>query len=307
MDKQMRAMRLGMAVLGFLATAGRVAAEPARGTNRDMHLQGGAAGTAFESLTIEGEDRVRLQFERPALELDLDAARAPGLEWGSALDVLERTPLDLATPLLAGTTTLAAPYLARPWLQQFASGAVARFQPQVDNVERWKLEIADSRGTPVAAFEGRGTPPRDIAWNGRTTTGVPVTPGLTYSYVLHAVDRAGNKRSFVGPGFEVANYRLDGPRGSTLAFSAAGLGGRGKGTTAPLLLEAASWINQAPSATRLRVRSTARSLEQANALAALVAGELGPHVLGDPARLQVATLVERDAPEAGTVEIAPAE
>ena len=35
-----------------------------------------------------------------------------------------------------------------------------------------------------------------------------VTPGLTYSYVFEAFDRAGNKRNIVGPGFTVPAYRI---------------------------------------------------------------------------------------------------
>src|SRR4029453_7070180 len=39
-------------------------------------LKSGQEGTVFKSLTVEGEDRIRLDFERPELKLDLDPAKA---------------------------------------------------------------------------------------------------------------------------------------------------------------------------------------------------------------------------------------
>ncbi len=54
-----------------------------------MKLQGGEEGTIFKSLRIEGEDRVRIEFERPPLELSLDPKTAPGLDWESFVAVLE--------------------------------------------------------------------------------------------------------------------------------------------------------------------------------------------------------------------------
>ena len=46
-------------------------------------------GAPFGDLTIEGENRVRIQFERPELRIDLDPRQAPGLDLGSAMDVLD--------------------------------------------------------------------------------------------------------------------------------------------------------------------------------------------------------------------------
>jgi len=59
----------------------------------------------------------------------------------------------------------------------------------VKGTERWKLTVADSRGQTVALFEGKGDPPKEIVWDGRSVSGVPVTPGITYSYVFEAVDK----------------------------------------------------------------------------------------------------------------------
>src|SRR5207249_2707310 len=158
-------------------------------------LRGGQEGTVFRTLTVEGEDRIRIDVERPPLDLDLDPETAPGLEPGGPREMLDRSTPDLSRPLLATTAREPSPYLAHPWLSRFASGAVARFHPQVKGVERWRLVIADSRGNAVASYMGHGDPPAEIAWDGRSAGGAPAVPGLTYSHVFEAWDRAGNKRS----------------------------------------------------------------------------------------------------------------
>jgi hypothetical protein len=278
-----------------------------------MTLRGDREGTVFRSLTVEGEDRIHFEFERPPLRLDVDPLQAPGLDLGSTRDVLDRTVPDLAAPLVALTAHEPSPYLARPWLGQFASGAVARFRPDVKDVERWRLVVANARGEAVATFQGRGEPPREIAWDGRSPKGQTVVPDLTYSYVFEAYDRAGNKRNFVGEGFQVSAYRLDAPEGPVLVFSGRELAtaeadARRAGAAPavpPVLLEAATWMNQAVKPRQpVRVIVTARSFESGNALASSVTRSLGPLLLGDPARVQSVVQVEPDSPEGGTVRIA---
>ena len=295
------------------ATSATARPAPSR-ADSTMTLQGGAEGTAFHSLTVQGEDRIHLEFDRPELRLDLDPMNAPGLDHGTAADVLERSAPDYTGPLLGQSTADRSPCLARPYLREFASGAVARFRPAVTHVERWKLMVADSRGETVATFEGRGDPPREIVWDGRTRAGALVTPGLTYSYVFEAYDRAGNRRHFVGEGFSVAAYRLETAAGPVLVFSGAALAadrtsraGAGASPAAPVVLEAASWLDQTTDLRQpFRVIATARSLEQANALATTVTRQLAALTAGDPARLRSGTEVQPDAPEDGTVRIAPA-
>jgi hypothetical protein len=275
-------------------------------------LKGGQEGTVFKSLTVEGEDRIRFDIERPPLRVDLDPGKAPGLEWGSARDVLDRTVPDFAAPLVATSAHDPSPWLAHPWLSGFASGAVARFRPELKGVERWKLTIVNARGEAVANYQGRGEPPREIVWDGRSQGGALVVPGLTYSYVLEAHDRAGNKRNFVGQGFKVSAYRLDTPEGPMLTFSGRELPSQdprrpasAEPAAVPLLIEAASWLNQAPNPGRpIRVTASARSYDEANALANHVAKQMAPHLIGDPSRVQITAEVRPDAPEGGAVVIA---
>ena len=270
-----------------------------------MTLRGGAERTDFRSLTVEGEDRVHLEIERPTLTLELDPERVGGLESGTAGDVLNRVPPDLTTSYLARSGLGISPYVAHPWLRQFATGPVARFQPNVKGVERWKLVVADSKGQTVTTFEGKGDPPREIAWDGRSAAGALVSPGITYSYFFEAYDRAGNRRNFVGEGFSVSAYRLESPDGPVLVFSgqslvgssrsqrSAGMGGDAvPRAVSPVILEAAGWLNQDSRFSQsVRVTATARSQEQANFLAGRVSAALAELALGDPARVQTATEV----------------
>jgi len=227
---------------------------PAASADSSMTIRAGESGKEFRSMTVEGEDRVHVDFGRPELNLNLDPQDVPGLSRGTALDVLDRTVPDLSAPLIALSGQERSPYVARPWLHQFATGSVAHFRPAVKGVVRWRLLVADARGETVASFEGTGDPPREIAWDGRTKSGVPVTPGLTYSYVFEAHDRAGNKRNFVGQGFAVSAYRVDSPSGPVLVMSGHDLvalesdgTGFGPGTAragvSPIFLEVASWLN----------------------------------------------------------------
>ena len=276
-----------------------------------MALKGGEEGTVLRSLTVEGEDRVRIEFERPPLVLDLDPSLAPGLDWDSTWEILGRTGIDFLEPLVAESAHVPSPYMPRPWLDRFQIGDVVRFRPALEDVDRWRLEIVNSRSETVALFEGKGNPPDEIGWDGRYPDGKPAPPGLTYSYVLEAYDRAGNKRNFVGKGFELPPYRLETKEGLVLVCS-------GGDVTAPvkqryakrseptvMLLEAASRINQVRRQDHIiRIEATARSYDEAANLARVVAENLAPLLVGDPGQIQQVTEVEPDAPAQGTVTIA---
>jgi hypothetical protein len=304
---------------GAADKAAPASSAPADSGKAGYTLKGGQERTDFRSLTVEGEDRVHVEIERPALALQLNPSEVKGLDFGTAADVLDRTSPDLTSQFLAVSATGRSPYTARPWLRQFASGAVARFQPAVRGTERWKLSVADSRGQTVAHFGGQGDPPKEIVWDGRSVSGAPVTPGITYSYVFEAVDKAGNKRNFVGQGFRVTAYRLEAPQGPVLVFSGQmlhegaapasyGSGALVSRPAPPIVLEAASALNQSPRVAQpVRVSVIGRSYESANASAKQVAGWISELTIGDPARVQVVAEVQPDAPEGGTVRIAIAD
>lgn len=295
------------------AAADSATAPAATAPDSGYTMPGGQEGTVFKSLTVQGEDRVHFEFERPELALDLDPHKAPGLDPGSAVDVLTRSGPDLVRPFAALSASQVAPEVGHPWLSDFVRGPVARFHPQVSDVERWKLTIANARGEAVAVLEGAGQPPKEIAWDGRARDGSSVLPEMTYSYVFEARDKAGNKRNFLGQGFHVSAYRMETPAGPRLVFAAhrlgwpaaAGAAPTAPDATPPILLEAATCLNQAARPERpIEVTVTARDRERAQALADQVVRLLAPNLAGDPARLAGRAAVEPDAPEGGTIAIA---
>src|SRR5258705_8095442 len=106
---------LALATLGASAPA-RTSAKAPAATSADssMTIHAGETGKDFRSMTVEGEDRVHVDFVRPELHLDLDPEEVPGLTRGTALDVLDRTLPDLSTPLIALSSQERSPYVARP-------------------------------------------------------------------------------------------------------------------------------------------------------------------------------------------------
>ena len=311
----MRNRNSRLMILPMLAAAAALTAGPAsraEGSEPDtaMVIEGGSEGKVFRKMTIEGEDRFRIEFERPKLRIDLDPAAAPGLDWDNTWDVLAEGDVDLRSPLAAVSGTWSSPYLPRPWLDEFATGEVVRFKPSLTGVERWKLTIADSRSGEVRSFEGEDDPPSLIGWDGLSASGEPMPPGYTYSYVVEAWDRAGNKRNFVGRGFKLPAYRVGTERGMVFLFTGEALNGRSarRGTApapaVPVLLEAASRINQESSTGgSVKVVVTARTYDQAGDIADEVVRSLGDLLVGSPARIKRVADVRDDAPEVGTVAV----
>jgi hypothetical protein len=292
------ACALALAALASNASAADKAIVPA---DTAMTMPGGSEGKTMESITVEGEDRVRVQFQRPPLELTLDPSTAPGLDWESLMIVLAPESFDFTGPLLARSAFDRAWYTPQPWFAAFRSGPVARFRPQLSGVERWSLEVADSRGGRVAMFEGKGKPPTEIEWNGITTDGHPARTDLTYSYVLNAMDKAGNKRSFVGESFQIPPY-LD-EKGNDVRMSFA-VSTDAASVPEAYVREAASRINEGGNANRaVRVEVTAPTFALAKSIADEIVNSLRPLLRGEDARVTTTTLVDAGAAERASVVI----
>jgi hypothetical protein len=283
--------------------------QPGADQQDPMTLKGNDDGTVLRSLTIEGEDRIQIEFDRPLLNLEIDGQGIEGLRWGHTMDVVQRQEVDLLSPMVATSTRGRVDAMGRPWLRQFRSGSVARFHPTLDDVARWGLTIADSRGDTVQVFTGKGSPPKEITWDGVCVSGELALPGLTYSYVLEAWDKAGNRRNFVGPGFEVAPYRIERKGSFDLVLSGKTLMGpaaaaRPAGSDDPWVLEAASWLNQFASADQtIEIKVLARNYDMADAMGEIVREQLVRHLAGSPVRLRVMTEARNEAPKQGVVTI----
>lgn len=61
-----------------------------------------------------------------------------------------------------------------------------------ENIGRWLFEIKDSNGELIRKFEGDGSPPDKLSWDGKNENQFLVSDGL-YTYVFSIVTNAGNK------------------------------------------------------------------------------------------------------------------
>jgi hypothetical protein len=268
-----------------------------------MRIEAGAQGKQFNSITVEGEDRVRVNFDRPELKLDVDPSKAPGLEWESVWAALGSDEFNFVDPMLSRSAYERSPYAPRPWLDSMHQGSVATFHPQVNGVEKWNLEVADSRGKTVARFQGDGKPPKEIAWDGATIDGSTARSDLTYSYVLNATDKAGNKRSFVGDSFQIPPHIVQNKDGVSMSFSAPVESATDRVPDA-VVLEAATRINQSvATGVPVRVEVTAPTFNISKSIADEVVATLQPHLYGEPSRITVVTNVDTGGAERASVTI----
>ncbi len=300
------AVAAAAAALTFAGVAEAAPPPPAE-PDAPMTLSGGEDDTELPSLTVKGENRIQIEFDRPELSLDLDPASAPGLEWGNPLAVLQRESIDLRSPYLEVSTLRPIDHLADPWAASFRTGTVARFRPELEGVAEWKLAIADSRSRTVAEFSGKGSPPDEIEWDGRCLDGSLASPALTYSYSLEAADKAGNRRNFVGPGFHLPAYRGDQDGGHAFLFTGAQLPD-GWEKQAPrlaptLLLEAATEANRRSTPGMIEVQVAAPTFAHADALAGVVADCLKERLLADPNRVRTVARAQPGAPPTGEIAI----
>jgi hypothetical protein len=268
-----------------------------------MRIEAGSEGKNFNSITVEGEDRVRVQFDRPELKLDVDPAAAPGLDWESVWTALGAESFNFVEPVLERSAYERSPYAPRPWLDSFRDGPVARFRPEVSGVEKWGLEVADSRGKTVARFQGTSKPPKEITWDGITIDGGPARSDLTYSYVLNATDKAGNKRSFVGESFQIPPHVAETKDGVSMSFSVPVESVQDRVPEA-VVLEASTRLNQRSSPTTpVRVEVTAPTFNLAKSIGDEVVASLKPHLYGEASRITVVTQVDAGGAERASVTI----
>jgi hypothetical protein len=271
-----------------------------------MAFDGGSDGGVLPSLTIEGEDQISIRFERPSLGLDLQPRTAPGLGWKNTWDKVDLFPVVTLFSALERS-----PYLGRPWLGTFTAENVVVFRPEADRVRSWRLDVVDSRGRLAKTYEGKGQPPKTIAWDGRRQDGTPAWPGLIYTHALETTDKAGNTRTYTGEGFALPPYRLQDENSVQLVLAGEyfpqNRRARGQKSTPnqDLILEAASWLNQIEGIDgKIEIQVTARSNGQARRLADTVANSMARHVVGPSRRIVTTIHAVPDAPDHGMVVIA---
>ncbi len=72
------------------------------------------------------------------------------------------------------------------------------------DIKNWTLEITDPQGNVLRTYSGKGIPPRQIAWDGKDSSGNIVTGGIFANYNLRTVDVRGQQVVASDPIFKVA-------------------------------------------------------------------------------------------------------
>ncbi len=116
---------------------------------------------------------------------------------------------------------------------------VVCFQVQAPQAAEWQLVVREIDGPVAQIFEGEGSPPSSIPWDGRLIDGGLAWSGMPYSYHLAYVDSSGAVGEVAGRKFSLPAYSREdrqgisflvpgsrltpGRRGDAVASAAAGL------------------------------------------------------------------------------------
>ena len=129
-----------------VAATARSLPEPPLKTGQDpVSLSRDPNASPLRTLTIEGEDKISIEFGRPEIGMDLDPRSAPGLGWIETWDQIAFFPA-----LTSRTALDSAVHLGTPWIQSLAQDDVVVFRPEAPEMNSWRLTIVDVEGNRVS-------------------------------------------------------------------------------------------------------------------------------------------------------------
>ncbi len=261
--------------------------------------QSGAQGSMPE-VVIKGGERSGVKSERKLLEVELnpDDPIQPTLEVEE--DMLGSQPEAMSNPKSGTAQYLANPRLIVPARFQIAKDPVKVFYPlrQIMAVSPtlsqeigtgWEMVITDTEGRSFRKFSGRGLPPSNISWNGRSDRAEIVGVGKNYSPVITYQDIRGQTRNFVGEPFTFNGVMHQESKGLIISLSpdavfdgkkSAGSDRESIGDNGMALLEeAADWVKRNYYTFPLRIESYGKSETLAGSRGETVAKTLGKMLL----------------------------
>ncbi len=200
----------------------------------------------------------------------------------------QQTPLE---PRTAVTSPAPRPEPGRPalleptaQLEGVGRGMVACFQVQADEAAFWQLVVREVGGPVAQIFEGSGSPPSRIPWDGSLLDGGLAWAGITYNYYLAYADSFGTVSEMDGAAFTLPAYSREDRAG--LSFLVPGSqvspGRRGDPVAAATagLDSVVEQLNRAGGTTTVRIevlaRDEASALALGEAIRAALAGLLDP-------------------------------
>jgi len=91
-------------------------------------------------------------------------------------------------------------------LEGVGHGMVACFQVEAQQAMVWQLVVQEMDGPVAQIFEGEGSPPARIPWDGRLLDGGLAWSGMPYSYYVAYVDSTGVVGEIEGADFTLPSY-----------------------------------------------------------------------------------------------------
>lgn len=91
-------------------------------------------------------------------------------------------------------------------LEGVGRGMVACFQVEAQQAMVWQLVVQEIDGPVAQIFEGEGSPPARIPWDGRLLDGGLAWSGMPYNYYLAYVDSTGVVGEMEGADFTLPSY-----------------------------------------------------------------------------------------------------
>lgn len=155
-------------------------------------------GNILPEQEVKGTYKGKIQENKPVTAPVFDIYGVVDAYAGSGY-IYDKELLTRADIASTPPPSLSSTQLRSPWLRTILKGRIAIFHPQYgQNVDHWELVISTPRGEVFRRFEGKGSPPKQIDWDGRGDDGSIMDVGATYSYSSYAWDKANNKSQVVG-------------------------------------------------------------------------------------------------------------
>lgn len=290
-------------ILCGLALLSLAAAEPAQKKSSMPGVpepQSGGQQGSLPEVIIKGGERSSVGSERPPIELQLDSDEAALPATEVEADLLGRQPEALRNPRAGFAEHLSNANAVLPARIRLARDPVKVFYPLREIMAvspslsqeigtGWEMVITDSEGHSLRKLAGRGLPPANVPWNGRSERGEIISVGKSYSMVITYRDTRGQTRNYVGEPFSFDGVIHQEGKGLFISLwitaiyeSAKGTGGEGEtigNSGMELLREAADWIKRYYFTYPIRVECYSRSEALATSRAQGIAKTLGSLLL----------------------------
>ena len=129
----------------------------------------------------------------------------------------EEKPTPVATPMPQKIGAIEI----NPQIANYQTGSLKQatfdLKPQArTDIKNWTLEITDPKGNVIRSYEGKGVPPKELAWDGKDSNGNVVNGGIYANYNFRTVDATGQQVVASDPVFKVSQVS---PREATLLAS----------------------------------------------------------------------------------------